>query len=181
MFGFGPKRQLRQRCLASAPNGGYDGDVWLRPQTAVTTAMFGFGPKRQLRRREMTVRRQCLASAPNGSYDGKRRRYDDNVWLRPQTAVMTARGDGMTTMFGFGPKRQLRWHGDDGFGFGPKWQLRRNNGNNGGDGGDDDDITATLQQLQDDTHDDEGYRVCVRIHALRDHDGLLGANQVQTR
>ena len=75
----------------------------------------------------------CLASAPNGSYDGKRRRNNGN------------------------------------------------NGGDGGDGGDDNDITATLQQLQDDTHDDEGYRVCVRIRALRDHEGLMGANQVQTR
>ena len=27
------------------------------------------------------------------------------------------------------------------------------------------------QQLQDDTHNDEDYRVCVRIHTPRDHDG----------
>ena len=37
------------------------------------------------------------------------------------------------------------------------------------------------QQLQDDTHDDEDYCVCVRICVPRDHDGLMGANQVQTR
>ena len=92
-----------------------------------------------------------------------------------------ARDDGTTTMFGFGPKRQLRWHGDDGFGFGPKWQLQQNNGNDRGDRGDDNDITAMLQQLQDDTHDDEGYCICVRIRTLRDHKGLMGANQVHMR
>ena len=27
------------------------------------------------------------------------------------------------------------------------------------------------QQLQDDMHDDEGYRVCVRIRVPRDHNG----------
>ena len=66
----------------------------------------------------------CLASAPNGSYDGKRRQYDD-------TTVGTDSDRG--------------------------------------------------QQLQDDTHDDEDYHVCVRIRAPRDHEGLMGANQVQTR
>ena len=90
VFGFGPKWQLRQRCLASAPNGSYSDDVWLQPQMAVTVAMFGFGPKWQLWQRETMVRQQCLALAPNGSYDGKRWRYDDNVWLWPQTAVTMA-------------------------------------------------------------------------------------------
>ena len=37
------------------------------------------------------------------------------------------------------------------------------------------------QQLQDDTHNDEGYRICVRIRMPRDHEGLMGANQVQTQ
>ena len=27
------------------------------------------------------------------------------------------------------------------------------------------------QQLQDDMHNDKGYRICVRIHMPRDHDG----------
>ena len=51
---------------------------------------------------------------------------------------------------------------------------------------DDDDTTVRTdsdrgQQLQDDMHDDKDYRVCVRIRTPRDHDGLMGANQVQTR
>ena len=35
------------------------------------------------------------------------------------------------------------------------------------------------QQLEDETHNDKGYHICVRIHMPRDHNGLMGANQVQ--
>ena len=52
------------------------------------------------------------------------------------------------------------------FGFGPKWQLRRWQER----WYDDDTVARTDDdrglQLQNNTHNDEGYRVCVRIHTL---------------